>query len=73
MKESFKEFVTRLSRLDSPAGDLCFGLLRDEYFSFQWGAKRKREYIATLPEIHGSYLEQSVEDFLIEFDEFYKA
>ena len=72
MKENFREFVERLSDLDNPIGDLCFDILRDEEFNWDWGAEEVREYIESLPSTYGSYLEDAVEGFLKEFDKYCK-
>jgi hypothetical protein len=72
MQENFKEFVTRLSDLDNPIGDLCFDILRDEEFDWNWSAKEVREYIESLPSTYGLYLEDAVKGFLKEFDKFCK-
>lgn len=72
MKENFREFVERLSDLDNPIGDLCFDLLRDKEFNWDWSAEEVREYVKSLPSAYCSYLEDAVEGFLKEFDKFCK-
>jgi hypothetical protein len=72
MEENFKEFVTRLSDLDNPIGDLCRDMRFDKNINWNGSTDELRKYIQSIPFMYGSHIEEAVKGFLKEFDKKYK-